>query len=222
MPARNAQSGDARLRPRPLGEEIAGVMQAEIIGGRYRPGQRLVERELTARFGASSIPVREALRELESRGLIVRQHNRGCTVIELSREEGARICELRRVLEPRVAAWAAERITPAAAGLLRKQYQRVARAAAQRDLPGFFQEDVLFHRMIWDAADNPFAARALESMLGSLFASGLIGSREAAGIDLGEEARKHKRLLDALCGRDAKGAAAALLEIARGFERHVR
>src|SRR5882757_6649847 len=90
------------IQPKSLGEEIVEVLQREIIGGDFRPGQRLVERELIKRFGVSSIPVREALQELENRGLVVRRHNCGCSVIQLTPREAARICELRRVLEPKV------------------------------------------------------------------------------------------------------------------------
>ena len=213
---------DASIRSKSLGEEISRVLQGEIIGGRYRPGQRLVERELTSRFGVSSIPVREALQELENRGLIVRRHNCGCTVVQLTSKEAVRICELRRVLEPKVMEWAAERMTETKAALLRGQFERLERAAGNHDLPEFFQEDVRFHNMIWEAADNPYAARLLDSMLGSLFASGLIGSHAAAALDLTEESRKHKHLLDALCEGDPQRSAMALLDIAAGFEKHVR
>jgi len=210
------------FRSKSLREEIAEVLQGEIIGGQFRPGQRLVERELTARFGVSSIPIREALQELETRGLLARKHNRGCTVVQLSREAAIRICELRRVLEPKVMEWAAERITQPATEALRGQFERLALAAGNQDLPGYYREDMCFHRMIWEASDNPYAAGALDRMLGSLFASGLIGSREAEAIDLAEEARKHKRLLDALCEGDPQRSAMALLEIAAGFEKHMR
>ena len=73
-----------------------------------------MERELIQRFGVSSIPIREALLELESRGLVTRRHNCGCSVIQLRPEEAARICELWRVLEPKMMERAAVRITPAA------------------------------------------------------------------------------------------------------------
>src|SRR5882757_6118181 len=116
-----APQPSAPIRPKSLGEEIVEVLQREIIAGDFRPGQRLVERELIKRFGVSSIPIREALQELENRGLVVRRHNRGCSVIQMTPHEAARICELRRVLEPKVVEWAAERITPAAAAALRAQ-----------------------------------------------------------------------------------------------------
>src|SRR5436190_21245666 len=61
--------GDPAISSKSLGEEIVDELQREIIRGGFRPGQRLVERELIRRFGVSSIPVREALQELENRGL---------------------------------------------------------------------------------------------------------------------------------------------------------
>jgi DNA-binding GntR family transcriptional regulator len=209
------------LQPKSLREEIVELVQRDIIGGHFRPGQRLVERELIQRFGVSSIPIREALQELENRGLVVRRHNCGCSVIQLSSHEAARICELRRVLEPKVMEWAAERITPEAAAALRSQLAEVEHAANAGDWARYFQEDLKFHRMIWQVADNGYAVRALETVVGSLFASGIIGSRDAATINLREEVAKHQRLLDAICDCDGQRAALCLLEIAAGFEKHV-
>jgi DNA-binding GntR family transcriptional regulator len=209
------------LQPKSLREEIVEILQREIIAGHFHPGQRLVERELIQRFGVSSIPIREALQELENRGLVVRRHNCGCSVIQLTPHEAARICELRRVLEPQVVEWAAERISAPAAVALREQLAQVDDAAVAGDWARYFQEDLKFHRMIWQVADNPYATRALEAVVGSLFASGIIGSRDAASIDLPAEVAKHRRLLDAVCESDGQRAALCLLEIAAGFEKHV-
>jgi DNA-binding GntR family transcriptional regulator len=210
------------IQPKSLREEIVDVVQREIIAGHFRPGQRLVERELIQRFGVSSIPIREALQELENRGLVVRRHNCGCSVIQLTPHEAARICELRRVLEPKVMEWAAERIKPATAQALRDQLGRIEQAASVNDWATYFQEDLKFHRMLWAVADNVYAARALETVVGSLFASGIIGSRDADAIDLRAEVDKHRRLLDAICDSDGQRAALCLLEIAAGFEKHLR
>lgn len=216
-----AAAQNLAFQPKSLGEEIVDIVQREIIAGQFRPGQRLVERELIKRFGVSSIPVREALQELENRGLVVRRHNCGCSVLQLTTREAARICELRRVLEPKVMEWAAERITPAAAASLRAQLALVEQAAATGDWSSYFQEDLKLHRMIWQVADNGYAARALETVLGSLFASGIISSRDAATIDLRAEVAKHRHLIDAICDGDGQRAALCLLQIAAGFEKHV-
>jgi DNA-binding GntR family transcriptional regulator len=209
------------LQPKSLREEIVEIVQREIIAGNFRPGQRLVERELIQRFGVSSIPIREALQELENRGLVVRRHNCGCSVIELTPHEAARICELRRVLEPKVMEWAAERISPPAAAALGAQLSQVEEAALSGNRSSYFQEDLKFHRMIWQVADNGYAIRALETVMGSLFASGIIGSRDAATLDLRAEVAKHQRLLDAICDGDGQRAALSLLEIAAGFEKYL-
>ena len=215
------ETGSLPSRPKSLAQDIVGVLQRDIIGGGYRPGQRLVERELIRRFGVSSIPIREALLELEVRGLVVRRHNCGCSVIQLTPSEAARICELRRVLEPKVTEWAAERIGERAIEDLSGQLGKLGEAARGGDLSAFFQEDIAFHRMVWDAAENPYARRSLESMMGSLFASGLMGSRETQVIDFSSELAKHERLFEAIRDHDSQRAALALLEIAAGFEKHI-
>jgi DNA-binding GntR family transcriptional regulator len=217
----NSAARKRPLRPKSLGVEIVAALQRDIISGKLKPGQRLVERELIRRFGVSSIPIREALQELQNRGLAVKRHNCGCSVIHLSRVEVARICELRRVLEPKVMEWAAARITAEAAKRLRKQFHVLRAAAKARDFPRFFQEDLSFHRMIWELADNLHAARALETVMGPLFASGIIGRQNTETIDLRVEVEKHRRLLDAICDADEQRAALSLLEIAAGFEKHL-
>ena len=223
---RHAQSTDADGFPengasrRLLGENVAAALQRAIITGEYKPGQRLVERELSEQFGVSSIPVREALQELENRGLVTRRPNHGCSVINLTTDEVEKLCALRRVLEPKVTEWAAERITPDETEELEQQLAKIAQAADAEDLSAFFLEDLVFHRRIWAISRNPYAARALESALGSLFASGLIRSLESDGPDLRWEVKKHERLLEALRQHDGRQAARALLEIAQGFEIH--
>jgi len=209
------------IQSKSLREEIVDLIQREIIAGHFHPGQRLRERELVQRFRVSSIPIREALQELENRGLVTRRHNCGCSVIKLTQREAARICELRRVLEPKVMEWAAARITPEAAAALREQLGRIEQAAGVSDWSTYFQEDLKFHRMLWEVADNGYAARALETVVGSLFASGIIGSRDADTINLRVEVEKHRRLLDAICDSDGQRAALCLLEIAAGFEKHL-
>jgi DNA-binding GntR family transcriptional regulator len=117
--------------------------------------------------------------------------------------------------------WACQRITDKAAGALRSQLRKMKSAAVANDFPRYFQADLEFHRMIWAAADNPYATRALEIVMGSLFAAGLSNSNRTAAINLRAEVEKHRQLAEAICGRDAKRAAVTLLEIATGFEKHV-
>src|SRR3978361_685193 len=154
MPSLIQPQAQPSIQPKSLGEEIVEVLQREIIGGRFPPGQRLVEPELIKRFSVSSIPVREALQELENRGLVVKRHNCGCSVVQLTARELGRICELRRGLEPKGMEGAACRIPPPMVERLGVQLLRLEKAAAANDLSTFFQEDIVFHRLVWEAADN--------------------------------------------------------------------
>lgn len=200
-------------------DQITSALQAEIITGRYQPGQRLVERELAERFGVSSIPIREALQVLETQGLVVKQPNRGCSVVNLSPKEIEQMCELRDVLEPKVAEWAACRMDAAGARVLKQRAQKLHDAAERQDYSGFYAADMEFHRAFWELSGNDYAARMLESVVGSLFASGL---RTAWGIDLALEYGKHERLLRALVEGRPSDAALLLSDIAGGFRGKLR
>ncbi len=219
-------ASDRVIRTRSLRDEVVVQLQQEIIIGVFAPGQRMVERELIERFGISSIPVREALQDLESRGLLVRRVNHGYSVVQLTYPEALRICEMRRVLEPKMMEWAAERITPEGVAELDRHLKVMEAAARGGDLAAFFHTDLIFHRLLWNAAGNVHAARALDTSLGSLFASGLARSdratrsRTSPPIDRLGEVAKHRRLAMAIKSRNGQLAAEVLLEIAEGFERH--
>ena len=83
----------------PLRRQVLDELRQSIIAGRLAPGARLVERELTAMLGVSRTVVREALRQLESEGLISIIPNKGPVVRELTLGEATDIYSIRAVLE---------------------------------------------------------------------------------------------------------------------------
>lgn len=208
-------------QPVSLRQQLAAAMQREIITGVYAPGQRLIERELVSRFGVSSIPVREALQDLEGLGLVVKRPNVGCSVIDLTREEAAQICRFRRVLEPEVVAWAAEHYNEEADDALIARVQEMTSAAENGDIAGFFHADMLFHRSLWAVGGNRWASQALENSLGSLFAVGLMAARRSGSLDLRAEAAKHQELLQLIRQGHAAAAAGQMADIAGRFETEV-
>jgi DNA-binding GntR family transcriptional regulator len=80
-----------------------------IVEGHYAPGQRLIEQRIAEELNVSRTPVREALRQLESSGLVVTERNRGSVVREVTREEIVDLYELRARLEGLAAERAATR-----------------------------------------------------------------------------------------------------------------
>ncbi|MBL8174378.1 MAG: GntR family transcriptional regulator [Bryobacterales bacterium] len=211
----------APIRVASLREQIAGVLEREIISGKYGPGERMVERSLARQFGVSSIPIREALHDLENRGLVIKRHNYGCSVVALNPEDAGRLCDLRRVLEPEVMRWAAQRMNKQGVAILQRELAAMQVAAEHGDHAEFFHCDWRFHAAIWDISGNRFAAKALHAAIGSLFASGVIRGKQSGQLNLPLEVKKHAKLLKALASGNGDGAAATLLEIAKSFERHL-
>ncbi len=196
-----------------IAETIANTIEGEIISGNFSPGERLVERQIGSRFRVSSIPVREALQILETRGLVMKRINRGASVVDPTVEEMSQMCELRDWLEPKVMEWAACRRTEAGLTELRRHLKRLREASESGSFTRFFAEDLDFHRCLWDLAGNPSAARALMTVVGCLFACGL----RNATIDLRLQYLKHERLYQAIADGRPSDAAVFLTDISSGF-----
>lgn len=83
----------------PVRSQVVEMLRTAITGGQFAPGQRLIEKDLCDLMGVSRPSVREALRQVESEGLIVTIPNRGPTVSQLSTRDVASIYEVRGALE---------------------------------------------------------------------------------------------------------------------------
>lgn len=91
---------------------VADQLKEAILEGELLPGTRLLQEELASRFGGSRLPVREALRTLQSEGLIVQRPNHGAWVTRLSMDECIEIYRIRERLEPMLIADSIENQTP--------------------------------------------------------------------------------------------------------------
>jgi DNA-binding GntR family transcriptional regulator len=90
-------------------ETVTAELRREILAGERPGGQRLVEHELTARYGVARHTLRAALRALASEGLVTVEPNRGARVARLSADEITWLYELRSALEVEAARLALER-----------------------------------------------------------------------------------------------------------------
>jgi len=99
--------------PAPLRQQATESIRSAIAMGHFKPGQRLLERELCEMTGVSRTLVRESLRQLEAEGLIAVSANRGPVVVTLSRKQAADIYAVRALLEALVAETVAKNATDA-------------------------------------------------------------------------------------------------------------
>lgn len=140
-------------------EDILGL----ILKGEIAPGRRINEPDVAERLGVSRVPVREALRELESTGLVVSRKNVGVFVRELAPQEVAELYELRGVLDGHAGARAAalqEAPRRTLSRTLDSANAAMRRAARRGDVPGYYAENLRFHWAVVEAAGN---AKLLEA-----------------------------------------------------------
>jgi DNA-binding GntR family transcriptional regulator len=83
-----------------LSARIADEIREAVLSGQMQPGMRIRQELLAAEFGASRIPVREALKQLENEGLVVLAPNRGAWIADVNSEESIEVYKIREVVEP--------------------------------------------------------------------------------------------------------------------------
>ena len=205
-------------------EEIVRQVKQLIAEGRFKSGDRLPpERELAEKFVVSRTSVREALRALESLGLIEIRPGEGTFVREVSidalvgplalvmtsqREAIVELFEARRVLEPAIASLAASRATPDEVQEMERILEDQAReiAAGRTGLA----QDAAFHAAIGTAAHNRAITRVVHAIMDLL-----AQSREESINTPGRAARSHqdhRRIVQAIARRDSEAARQAMLD----------
>jgi DNA-binding GntR family transcriptional regulator len=146
-----------------LSHQIRDTLVRQIVSGELETGERLVETRVAAMFGTSQAPVREALRELETFGLVEIKPRRGTFVRSFVRETLRESYVLRAALEE-----TATRLVLMAGNVpfdqLGDDVRRMQRAAQENDTEAVGMETVIFHRHIIEAAGNELIKRSWENL----------------------------------------------------------
>jgi DNA-binding GntR family transcriptional regulator len=154
--------------PPTLRAHVVKMLSADILAGKYRPGDRLNESQIARELNISRIPVREALSQLQEQGLVQNRERRGMFVTNLGPEEVAQISSLRIILETEALRLARQRMTPHVIAQLEQLVNKMD--AWKGTLLEAAALDLEFHRVIWKAAGNPYLERMLNSLMVPLFA----------------------------------------------------
>lgn len=144
-------------------EDIMAELKARIHSGQYSFGQRLIEMDLAAEFGAGRGRIREAFRMLVGEGYLEFVANRGVLVRRYTRDEMISIGRVREVLEGLAARLAAESRPQGAARIALEAAQgRMDAAEEAGDFDLFNLENRVYHSLIEDLADNDLAGTFIE------------------------------------------------------------
>lgn len=211
-------------------DTIARTLGQEILKGVHAPGVNLPsEAELLSRFGASRTVLREAMKTLAAKGLVVLKTRVGTRVLNSSNwnffdaellawcaEMGIdsqlrrSLTEIRRAVEPAAAALAAERRSRAEIARLRDCVRRMAQAG--EDPQGFARADLEFHLMIGVASGNPLM-RSMAAVIEAALVASFRENVPLAGDDLAETAKEHDAIVDAIEARNPAAASAAMVRV---------
>jgi DNA-binding GntR family transcriptional regulator len=170
-----AASAAARAQQRREGEglvtrtdtqaaQLVEGIKTDIIIGRLRPHQRLVEEEISAQFGVSRHVLRAALVQLEGMGLVTRRPNRGVIVRDFSLAQVEQIYEVRMILQREAALRIPMPAQPEALAEIEAIHAEYCR---ELDAGNLLQVNVLndaFHRRIWATCPNQYLAETIEKL----------------------------------------------------------
>jgi len=135
----------------PRSQVVSEEIRAMILGGRLKPGERLVEESLSAELGVSRVPVREALLALSAQGLVRIEPRRGATVAEITPRIVAELVEVRALLEGLNARLAAQRHDPEIIAQLTNTLERGNAAAKAGTRAELAQLNAEFHERLAEA-----------------------------------------------------------------------
>lgn len=218
----------------PLYENVALQLEALISQGHLKEGAQLPsEREMTEIFGVSRTCIREAIKSLVAKNLIKVEHGKGVFVVPVvsNEEEFAQmmmklfpvnknsmrdICDFRKLIEPKAAAWAASRRTEQEAEALLKCFDADKEDWRSANIIKIWDHDTKFHLAIMEASHNRVLPRIVRGML-DLLAESRRNTFQVEGRPL-KSLEEHVRIAEAIRNRDEAAAERYMLEHLQNVE----
>jgi DNA-binding GntR family transcriptional regulator len=180
-----------------IGQMAYGVLREAILSGALAPGEWLRQESLAEAIGVSRIPVRTALMQLESEGLVTFHPHRGARVRSLSTAQIDEIYRLRKLLESYALRLSMANMKPDRLETLRALASRLDEKSAGVD---FIEARVQFYRAVYDAANNPLLTEMIEELRGH------VGRYLLRFRFDGEHAHTHMQLVDHIAAGDLTSA----------------
>lgn len=199
-------SGELRVAAvaAPLRAQVVRNLREAILNRTFQPGQRLVERELCELTGVSRTTVREALRQLESEGLVRLVANQGPIVAKMSLEEARDLYDVRGVLEALAASRFATTATDDQIRRLDEVTGRFEETVRGGDLSDIVKRKDELYAVLLEGANNPVVRQVLESLWGRIAYLRATSLRRPQRTQ--EVAGEVRKVVDAIIRRDADGA----------------
>jgi DNA-binding GntR family transcriptional regulator len=189
-------------------DQVLERLRSAIIAGHFKPGDRLIERELCERMGVSRTSIREALRHLEADHLIQVEPRRGPVVTRVTRKQVAEIYEVRALLEAALVRRFADVASDADIAALRRIYEDLRRARSAEDVPRIVALTKRFTEHMMDVVDHELIGDMLRKLTARISVVRVLAISVPGRLE--ESGREFAIVMDAIERRDGELAARSL------------
>ncbi len=192
------------LASRPLYLDIADVIREKIFQHQLKPGAWINEKEITQELEISRTPLREAIKVLAAEGLVTMKIRRGAYVTEVDNQDLGNIFEVISILEAQAAFDVATNATENELEQLDKVHTRLEKAAADRDIDGFFELNQEFHDLIQQISGNPWMRKVIQDLRQVLKLQRKNSLRKIGRVE--QSLLEHRKIMSALIDRKPEQA----------------
>lgn len=199
------QPETAPRTPMTLVDFVREYLEREIVEGRLRPGEKMLEQVIADRLNVSRAPVREAFRILEREGLLQYHHRRGYWVRAFSREELMDLYIVRADLEALATRLAVPKFRPETGEVFKELMGEMRQAVEKEDHQAYFSANLALHRLIYETAGNQVLQRLIETLGKQVLLYRATSLRLKGRMQ--ESYAYHVKIARAILGRDAAKAA---------------
>lgn len=188
----------------PLREVVCETLREAIRTGVLKPGDRLMEIQLSEELGVSRTPVREAIRKLELEGYVIMMPRRGTYVASLSIRDINEVFEIRTSLDSLASGLAAERITDEELRRLKRLLVLIGEYIEENDMDKIVETDMEFHDLLYQASRNTRLVGIIFNLREQL--TRFRSTSMSYPGRLQETLEEHRRIVEAIADGDVKRA----------------
>ena len=200
----------ARLDNLTLRERVHEHLKGEILANRYPPGSELLEVPLSEELGVSRGPIREALRSLESEGLVEITPRHGAFVTSLSKRDFLEAYQVREALEALGVRLAVPRLGEADLDDLDRRLDEMAEHVTAGDVDAFFEANAGFHQAFMDASGNRKLIEVYQRLMAQMGPYRRPSAQLRGNVE--RSIAEHREILVAARARDVEAAVERLMK----------
>ena len=192
----------------PLRDVVFNTLRQEILTGKLKPGERLMEIHLANRLGVSRTPIREAIRMLELEGLVIMVPRRGAEVAQITWKNLKDVLEVRRALDVLAIELACERMTAEEMDELYKACEEFKQATLTQDTRKIAEADVKLHDIIVAATRNNRLIQLVNNLAEQMYRYRFEYLKDSSQHDM--LVQEHKDMYQSILKKDRISAARAV------------